>query len=250
LQATYIYRRIDAMRIIDFGDTHFPCVRPGALEFVRDIQAQYKCDTVVHHGDVFDEHAVSPTHTPEPDAPGPRAEYDESFAIVQDWKKAFPNMRVCWGNHDLRSFRAASAARIIEKRLKPFAELWDTPGWKWDFEWILDGILFTHMTNNGGLTPAFNAMRARAMSVVLGHHHTCSGKKTMVNPDRRLFGVDAGALCDDRTIQFRYARVIPARSVMSAVTIIDGYPEVHEMPIGRGEKYHDSRFKRRFKCNP
>jgi hypothetical protein len=215
------------------------------LEFCCDIRDKYKCDIAVHHGDVFDEHAVSPTHTPEPDAPGPHQEYDESYQLVQKWKKKFPELFVCYGNHDLRSYRAAAQAKLIEKRLVPFAKLWDTPGWKWAFEWVFDGILFTHMTNNGGLTPAFNAMRMRAMSVVMGHYHTCSGKKTMVNSERRLFGVDAGALCDDRTIQFRYARVIPARSVMSVVTVIDGYPEVHEMPIGRGEKYHDSKFRRR-----
>jgi len=231
------------MRILAIGDTHLPCVRPGYLQFCKDLKKEFRCDTVVHMGDVVDEHAVSPSHMANPDAQGPREEFKEALDAVQQWYSAFPNAMVCIGNHDERPFRAAAIMRLVEGRLRPYSEVWKTPKWVWQYEYVLDGIYFTHRTNNGGLYPAYNAMRARAMSVVLGHHHSCSGIKTLVNPERRLFGVDVGAGCDDNQIQFRYCQHAQQRSVISAAVIIDGYPQVYVMPMGPREKYHDKKFR-------
>jgi hypothetical protein len=127
-------------------------------------------------------------------------------------------------------------------RMRTLNEVWKTPRWQWAYEWIEDGILFTHKTNNGGQSPAYNAMRERAMSVVLGHHHSCSGVKYLVNPERRLFGLDVGAGCDDRAVAFRYFQHAQKRSVISAAVIIDGLPQVHVMPMGAGEPFHDGNY--------
>jgi len=233
------------MKILVIGDTHIPCVRPGYLPFCKDLKKEYRCDTVVHIGDVTDEHAVSPSHLASPDAPGAKEEFHETLDIVRQWHAAFPEVRVCIGNHDERPFRAAAIMKLIEGRLRPYNELWKTPGWTWQYEYTLDHTYFTHRTSNGGFSPAYNAMRARAMSVVLGHHHSCSGVKTLVNPERRLFGCDVGAGCDDRAIQFRYCQHAQARSVISAAVIIDGYPQVHVMPMAKGEAYHDKHYRHR-----
>ena len=229
-------------RILVIGDTHIPCVRKGYLQFCKDLKREYRCGTIVHIGDVVDEHAVSPTHPPLPDAAGPTEELAETRETVHEWHAAFPRVRVCIGNHDERPYHAATFMHICSDRMRRFNEVWRTPGWQWEYDYVIDGIYFTHRTNNGGQSPAFNAMRERAMSVVLGHHHSCSGVKTMVNPERRLFGVDVGAGCDDRAIQFRYFRASQKRSVISAAVIIDGFPQVYVMPCSEGERYHDSRF--------
>jgi hypothetical protein len=126
--------------------------------------------------------------------------------------------------------------------MRTFSDLWHTPRWQWEYGYTIDGIYFTHRTNNGGQSPAFNAMRERAMPVVLGHHHSCSGVKFLVNPERRLFGVDVGAGCDDREVAFRYCQHAQKRSVISAAVILDGIPQVHIMPMSRGEEYHDSNY--------
>lgn len=229
-------------RILVLGDTHFPCVRAGYFEFCKYLKRHYRCDTVVHIGDVVDEHAVSPTHLALPDASGPSEELKEAREYTKLWHGTFKNAKVVIGNHDERPYRAAAIMHIASERMKHFNEIWQTPTWEWQYEYVLDGIYFTHRTNNGGQSPAFNAMRQRAMSVVLGHHHACSGIKTLVNPERRLFGVDTGAGCDDRAIAFRYFRPAQARSVISAAVIIDGFPQVYVMPMGVGEEYHDSNF--------
>lgn len=229
-------------RILVIGDTHLPCARLGYLDFCKYLKRHERCNTVIHIGDVVDEHAVSPSHLALPDAPGAREEVAETKDAVHDWYDAFPNTKVCIGNHDERPYRAAAMMHIGQDRMRTLNEVWGTPRWQWEYDYVVDGILFTHRTNNGGQCPAFNAMRQRAMSVVLGHHHSCSGVRTMANHERRLFGVDVGAGCDDNSIQFRYFRAAQARSVISAAVIIDGYPQVYVMPMGDGEPYHDSRY--------
>ena len=229
-------------RILVIGDTHIPCARRGYLQFCRDLRRHFRCNEIVHIGDVVDEHAVSPNHLALPDASGPREELEEARAGVAEWHAAFPRVRVCIGNHDERPYRAATMMHICSERMRRFNEVWGTRNWQWEYDYVIDGIYFTHRTNNSGQSPAFNAMRERAMSVVLGHHHSCSGVKTMVNPERRLFGVDVGAGCDDRAIAFRYFRPSQKRSVISAAVIIDGFPQVHVMPCSEGEQYHDSHF--------
>jgi hypothetical protein len=87
-------------------------------------------------------------------------------------------------------------------------------------------------------------MRKLALPVVMGHHHSAAGFKPLMNPERRLFGLDVGCGVDDKAVAMLYAEKRVVRSVMSCATIIDGMPQVHLMPCGRGEKYHDSRFKK------
>ena len=229
-------------RILVIGDTHLPCVRPGYLEFCKYLKRHHRCNTVVHIGDLVDEHAVSPTHLALPDAAGLREELAEAREHTQEGHAAFRNVRVCIGNHDDRPYRAAASAHLASERMRTLNEVWKTPTWTWEYEFIIDGIYFTHRTNNGGQSPAYNAMRERAMPVVLGHHHSCAGVKWLVNPERRLFGVDVGAGCDDRGIAFRYFRPSQKRSVISAAVIIDGFPQVHLMPCGENEAFHDSKF--------
>lgn len=229
-------------RILVIGDTHLPCVRKGYLDFCKYLKRHFRCNTVVHIGDVVDEHAVSPNHLALPDAPGASEELIEAREGVREWYGAFPNAKVCIGNHDDRPYRAAAMVHLVQERMRTLNEVWQTPRWQYEYEYIIDHILFTHRTTNGGQCPAFNAMRQRAMSVVLGHHHSCSGVRTMANPERCLFGCDVGAGCDDTAIQFRYCRAAQARSVISAAVIIDGHPQVYLMPMSPGEPYHDSNF--------
>ena len=45
-------------RVLVIGDTHFPAVLDGYLQFVKDIKAEYKCDTILHIGDIVDHHCT------------------------------------------------------------------------------------------------------------------------------------------------------------------------------------------------
>jgi hypothetical protein len=106
-----------------------------------------------------------------------------------------------------------------------------------------DGGIF--ITGNcGGLWPAYNTMRKIATSCVLGHWHTAAGLKFMCNSKTRLFGMDVGCGIKGDAIQFLYAENNPCKPIISAGVIIDGEPQLYLMPMKRGEKYHDSQYRR------
>ena len=62
-------------RVLVIGDTHFPFVREDYLPFLVDTYNKYDCDTVVHIGDVVDNHGIS-YHETEHDAFGVEQEMD------------------------------------------------------------------------------------------------------------------------------------------------------------------------------
>jgi len=230
------------MRILVIGDTHLYWDRPGYLSFCADLRDEYDVDTVVHIGDVVDQHAIS-FHNKEPGCPGPMDEYYRTLEAVQRWVKEFPKVTVTLGNHDKRVVRKAKSVDIPEEiYLKPYKEVWQTPEWDWVEDIILDDIYFYHGDGQGGKYPAYNAVGKMLMSVCMGHNHSAAGVKPLVNPMKRIWAIDTGAGCNDVALNMVYSSKNKRRSVMSAVVIIDGHPYLEVMPCSRGEKYHDSNF--------
>lgn len=230
-------------RILVIGDLHLPHARPGYLQFCKDLRKKHACNTIIFIGDIVDLHAVS-YHEKHPDADGPSAEVRAALAAVATWHKAFPKATVTVGNHDRLLIRKAITGGVPELALRPFEEVWKTPGWAWVKSAIIDGVLFIHGDGcGGGLHPAYNTMRKTAQSCVMGHHHTAAGVKFLCNRERRLFGMDVGCGIAWDAVQFLYQDRNPCKPIMSAATVIDGLPQVHLMPMNKGEAYHDSRFK-------
>jgi predicted phosphodiesterase len=229
------------MKILVVGDLHCPYTRKGYLEFCKDIKKEYKCDTVVFIGDVVDFSAVS-FHQKNPEMKCALDEYNGTLEQVKLWYEAFPNAKVCLGNHDLRIIRVAGSVNIPSQMLKSFNQLWGTPKWEWNYDYVIDNIFFTHGTGNGGMYPAYNLMKKLSLSTVLGHWHSAAGVKFLVNPYKRMFALDVGCGVDDRQLAFQYAQYNKVRSVISCAVILNGHPHLIEMPMGKNEKYHDSRF--------
>ncbi len=229
-------------RILAIGDIHEPYSRKGYLEFCQDLYDEWRCDIVMFMGDVADFHAVS-FYAKHPEMPNASKEYELTFKAIQKWKNSFPKAKVCIGNHCSRLARVAGSVNIPSQLLRSYEELWDTPKWDWRWDFILDDIYYAHGTGNGGIHPAYNMMRKMALSVVIGHNHHAAGIKYLVNPQRRLFGMDTGAGCDDRQLAFAYNQYNKIRSVIGAGIILNGVPYYEIMPMGKNEKYEDIKFK-------
>jgi len=226
------------------GDLHCPVEHPGYLAFCKDVYKKNKCNGVIFMGDVVDWHAIS-FHDKEPECPGAVDEYYATKQRISKWYKAFPNARVCIGNHDERPQRKAKAAGIPERFIRTYNELWGTPNWVWDFNFIVDGTYLCHGTGKGGIHPAWNKSRAIGMSLAMGHCHARAGYKWHVSPVRRWFGMDVGCGIDNDAYQFVYGKNTDDKPILSAGVIDDGMPSHFIMPMARGEKYHKSRFKKR-----
>lgn len=230
------------MRILVVGDIHEPVSHPGYLRFCQDLYRGSKCNAVVFIGDVVDWHAIS-FHSVHPDAPGPKDEHELALQKIQKWHKAFPQAKVCIGNHDARVIRVAEENGIPSRFIRSYAETWETSGWKWEQDFIFDDVYYFHGCGTSGVHPAFNSMLKQLMSVCQGHIHSAGGIKWRANPQRRVFGLDTGCGIDDRAYAFAYGRDQKIRSILSAATVIDGLPQHHIMPCGPGEKYNRRKFK-------
>lgn len=222
-------------RVLVVGDVHAPCTKAGYMEFCRDIYDAWDCDTVVFIGDLIDWHGIS-FHAREPGAPGVVDEYKMALACVQEWVLEFvdaEHIYVTIGSHDDRPARLAASVDIPAGFIRDYQEIWNTPGWDWVYDTIIDDVYYFHGLGFSGNSPAYNAAKAMGMSVVMGHIHHVGGIKWMVSPVKRWFGMDTGCGIDDRKWAFAYAKHIKKRSVISCGVVIDGIPYFEIMPLER-----------------
>jgi hypothetical protein len=229
-------------RVLYIGDIHCPVAHPGYLSFNRHLRDKWKIDKVVFIGDVVDWHAIS-FHSKHPEAPGPKDEYNLALYWVKRWHRVFKDAEVRIGNHDERINRVAEENGIPKAFLKPYDEIWETPGWKWTDSGIIDGVFSFHGNGSSGMHPAFTSVGKRLMSVVQGHVHSAAGIKWRASPERRVFGMDTGCGIDDREYAFAYGKSNAVRSILGSGVVIDGIPYHEVMPIGPGERYHRRRFR-------
>lgn len=211
------------------------------MSFCVDVYEQYDCDTVVFIGDVVDWTSVS-FHAKHPAAPGPEDEYSLALECIGRWKRMFPHAFVTIGNHDDRLIRLAQSVGIPGSMLRSYADVWDTPGWAWLHDMMLENVYYFHGIGRSGINPAYNTAKQMGCSVVQGHVHTAGGIKWIVSPNDRRFGLDTGCGIDDRLYAFAYGKHMKAKSVLSCGVVLDGIGQHIIMPAGRGEKYDRHRF--------
>ncbi len=228
-------------RVLDIGDLHLYAEHPAYMQFCLDLYYQWNCNRVVFIGDVTDHHAVS-FHAANPQCPGPEDEYKLTLNAIQKWYKVFPKAEICLGNHDLRILRLAESVKIPRRYIKDLSEIWKTPGWNWDYEFLIDDVVHFHGEGTSGVHPAWNAITKKMKSVVMGHCHSRAGVKWMTTRHERFFGMDTGCgICSDAW-QFVYGKNNLVRPFIAAGVVIDGHPYSEAMPCGIKEKYHRSKF--------
>ena len=218
-------------RVLVIGDTHFPACHSKYLSFVKTIYNKYKCNTVVHIGDVVDHHTIS-FHKKHPDSVDAIMEYRLAVKEINKWYKIFPWVKVCIGNHDERVFRLNADIGIPSFYLKGYNEIYGTKTWTWDYSFIIDGVYYSHGTGSGGLCPSFNQVKARALSCVMGHHHSIAGINWLVGPSTRYFGMDVGTGVDCHHLGFSYGKYHLKKPVVSCGVVIDGkHPYLEVMDL-------------------
>jgi predicted phosphodiesterase len=224
------------MRTLIVGDIHEPVTHPSYLRFCRHIEAKWRCNKVVLIGDVIDFHGVS-FHAKNPNCPGPRDEAEQAQRGIDKWKKAFPIAEVMIGNHDERVIRLAATVGIGKKFIKDFKDAWDTPGWDWKYETVIEDTLLTHGTGSSGVRPAMLRAQQSCMNTIIGHVHSVGGIQWAAGPRHRLFGMDTGCGIDRKAEAMAYGRDQVRKPVLGCGVLIDGIPYYEIMPCGPGEKF-------------
>lgn len=227
---------VSGKRVLCIGDAHEPVSHPHYRQFCADMYLKYKCDTVVFMGDIIDHQAIS-FHANNPNCPGAADEFELAKERLTKWYEEFPEAYVCIGNHDERVIRLAESVNIPSRYLRDHSEVWDTPGWKWAYDFIIDGVYYFHGTGNSGKYPAANVMQKMLMPVVMGHNHARAGVYWKANPQQRIFGMDVGCGIDVKAYQFAYGKHIKERPILACGVVLNGVPYHEIMPIGENEPY-------------
>jgi len=208
-------------RVLVIPDTHFPFAKKGYLTFLKKVYDDYNCDTVVHIGDLIDNH-YSSFHETDPDGMSSNEELKASFLHVNELASVFPNMKLCLGNHCVIPARKAFSSGISSKWIKTIKDVLvenkcDVAGWEFSDSFIIDDVMYTH----GSGRAVKNRMIQESTSVVQGHWHTRSSVEWLINDKCRLFAMQLGALIDDSAYAFAYARNF-AKSFKNCGVVIEG----------------------------
>jgi predicted phosphodiesterase len=216
--------------VLVIGDLHLPAERTDYLKFCREMKRKHKCTEIVFIGDVLDHHAIS-YHQKNPDSDGAVEEYDKAMKSLRQWYKAFPDAYVCIGNHDERVHRLAASSGIPAMYLRDYPDVYDTPGWEWDYAHDLDDVYYYHGTGaSSGLCPAFNTAKARMQSAVAGHVHSTAAILYTAGPTgEKLFGMNVpGGVDKDHPLMY-YSKNFLRKPINGVGIVKNGKPYLEVM---------------------
>lgn len=208
--------------ILIIGDTHEPFSKDGYLKFCRDQQEKFNCGTIVHIGDLTDNHAVS-YHEKDPEGRSAGDEFQMALSRCHQWYETFPEAYICIGNHDALPFRKAFTAGLPSHWLKSYQEMLDSPStWKWDFTHEINGIIFQHGTGLSGEMASINAARENRQSTVIGHLHTVMNTRFLASSKDLIFGMSVGCGIDHEKYAFAYGKQNTRKPVIACGVVLDG----------------------------
>lgn len=223
--------------ILVIPDIQVPFMHEDAYDFLAAIKKAYKPDIVIQIGDLADQHYFS-RYGPSTKSKGGKDEMEQASIQLDPLKKLFPNMYICWGNHDLRIFQKAGEVGIDASLLKSYEEMLKMPkGWKIADSWEFDGVLFEHGIGRSGSQGAIAAAKANMKSTVIGHLHSHAGILWYGNKSHLLFGFNVGALIDDRKYAFEYGRFTSSKSILGCGLVIDGTPVFIPMVVNKDHRW-------------
>lgn len=216
------YLKGDPNNVLVIGDTHLPFCKEGYLEFCREQQEKYNCGTVVHIGDLVDNHAVS-YHDSDPNGKSAGDEHKLALEQCKKWYEVFPYVKICTGNHDALPFRKAFTAGLPSNWLKSYQELFQSPKtWEWDFVHQVAGVIYQHGTGLSGEMASINCARENRQSTVIGHLHTVMNTRFLASYKDLIFGVSVGCGIDHKAYAFAYGKENTRKPVVGCSVVIGG----------------------------
>ena len=219
--------------ILVIGDTHIPFEETHYLDFCLQVKKRVRCDTVVHIGDLVDNHSMS-YHEHDPNGLSPSDEIKKAKKHLDKWYKAFPKLYLCRGNHDRMVDRKGKTAGLPSVVFRPFRYIWDLPkGWvdDWDFEFY--GVRFQHGTGYSGKYAHMNAAYDNRQSTIIGHTHSALAGGYICNYKNRIYGMNVGCGINRKRYAFAYGKDFRFKPLVGCGVITDNgrYWQVFPMDI-------------------
>lgn len=223
----------DRGSVLVIGDTHLPFEHKNYLDFCVEIGKRCKCSQVIHIGDLVDNHSIS-YHEHDPDGWSPADEMEETDKHLQAWFKAFPEIKLCRGNHDSLVDRKNKTIGLPRRCFAEFRDIWKLPkGWQDDFEWEIDGVLYKHGTGSSGRYAHVQAAERARQSTVIGHTHSTLGVEYLASSKDCIFAVNTGCGIDRHKYAFNYGKDFPRKPILGCSVVTDKgkYAQVFAMEL-------------------
>jgi metallophosphoesterase superfamily enzyme len=221
-------------RVGIIGDTHLPYEKEGYLEFCQETFDAWDVDTVVHIGDMFDNHSLS-FHDSEPNLHNVYGEYESAFERAKEWYEAFPEATLIMGNHDRipgRQLKKLGMEPTIF--MKPFEELMGMPkGWTCEDSIIIDDVLYHHGETATGVNGFRKDCEKRMRCTVSGHNHSNAGISATATDQELVWGMAVGCGVDHAHMAFAYGKHFANKPIIACGVVIDGEPHVEYMGLGK-----------------
>jgi predicted phosphodiesterase len=220
-------------RVGIIGDTHLPYELDGYLEFCQETFSRFDVDTVIHIGDMFDNHSLS-FHDSEPMLHNVMGEYESAFERAQGWFEAFPEATLIMGNHDripARQLRKLGMEPSIYMR--PIEELFGMPpGWQVVDQIEIDNVLYHHGETAGGVNGFRKDCEQRMRCTVSGHNHSNAGISATATDQELVWGLAVGCGVNHEHMAFAYGKNFAKKPIVSCGVVIEGEPHIEYMSLG------------------
>jgi len=205
------------------ADTHIPFEHPEYLQFCKDTFDRFNVDQVVHIGDLIDHHASSRFQS-ELCAMNVEEELKMAYKVLKPWIKAFPELKLCLGNHDKIPVRQAKLVGMPQSYMKTFKELYNLPnGWDVAPTHQIDDVHYDHGCGSGGMLGAKNTSLKMGCSYVQGHTHIHSGVYYNSNAQgKTTFGMNVGCGIDKDAYAANYAKDMRGEFTIGCGIVIEG----------------------------
>lgn len=211
-------------KVLVIGDIHAPFSRKGYREFCQKMYKKHKCNKVVFIGDVIDNH-YSSFHDSDPDGMGAGEEAEQARKEIALFYKAFPNAKVCVGNHDCLPDRRAFKAGLSNRWIRTLDEVLNTPNWDFKEEHRIGDFLFVHGTGR----KASARCREDFVSIVQGHYHSESYIEHFVGSNgERKMAVQIGCGIDKEKYAFKYGKNFKTPHINVAIIDVENKIAFHE----------------------
>lgn len=216
--------------VLIIGDTHAPCMLSGYVSFLKRVHKNFKCNKVVHIGDLVDWASIS-YHEKSVSLKDAEGEYKKAYAQVQKLYRAFPRATWLVGNHDALTHRQATTAGIPESALRSYADMWGVHGWKVIPRYgsiLIDGVLYQHGDRGkGGQCAALKNAKEEFRSVVQGHQHAQAGFWFSANqrPTKEgglIFGMNVGCGVDHDLEAQSYGKKYNSKPIVGCGVVKNG----------------------------
>ncbi|GAG41658.1 unnamed protein product, partial [marine sediment metagenome] len=204
------------------ADSHIPFEHPDYLEFCHEIRKKERCGTVVHIGDLVDNHSIS-YHEHDPDLWSPIQEMEKTDKILAKWFKAFPDVLLTIGNHDSLVDRKGKTVGLPKRCFKPYRDIWGLPdGWEDGFHFEIDGVVYQHGTGCSGKLAHLDLAISNRSSTVIGHSHSFAGIAYTASSKDCIFGMNVGCGIHAKSMAFAYGKDFKHKPIVGCGVVCGG----------------------------